>query len=70
METQKDPRIKIQASTNEDLFDLNLCAKEFIDLIDNFKNKFLTHVVALHNKMEKLLQPIALLCLQCFFKLY
>jgi GNAT superfamily N-acetyltransferase len=41
MEPKKDPKIKIQVSKNEDLFDLNLCAKEFIDLIDNFKTKFL-----------------------------
>ncbi len=41
METKKNPEIKIEVSTNENLFDLNLCAKEFIDLIDNFKKKFL-----------------------------
>ena len=42
METKKDPNIKIQVSKNEDLFDLNLCAKEFIDLIDNFKTNCIT----------------------------
>ena len=41
METKGNPEIKIQIAKNEDLFDLNLCAKEFIDLIDNFKKKFL-----------------------------
>jgi GNAT superfamily N-acetyltransferase len=41
MVEKKDPRIKIQVAKNEDLFDLNLCAKEFIDLIDNFTKKFL-----------------------------
>ncbi|MBD3229951.1 MAG: GNAT family N-acetyltransferase [Candidatus Lokiarchaeota archaeon] len=34
-------KIKINIAKNENFFDLNLCAKEFIDLIDNFKSKFL-----------------------------
>lgn len=41
MNTKKDPKIRIKVAKNEGLFDLNLCAKEFIDLIDNFKKKFL-----------------------------
>ena len=38
---KETPRIKIKIAETEDFFDLNLCAKEFIDFIDNFKKKFL-----------------------------
>ena len=33
--------IQIKIASNEDLMDLELCAKEFIEYIDNFKTKFL-----------------------------
>jgi len=34
-------KIEIRPANNESLTDLDLCAKEFIDFIDDFKNKFL-----------------------------
>jgi len=34
-------KITIKIAKQENFFDLNLCAKEFIDLIDNFKTRFL-----------------------------
>ncbi|MBD3215042.1 MAG: GNAT family N-acetyltransferase [Candidatus Lokiarchaeota archaeon] len=44
MENQTNFRkITIKIAEKENFFDLNLCAKEFIDLIDNFKSKFLNH---------------------------
>ena len=36
-----DPKIKIRIAETKDFFDLNLCAKEFIDFIDDFKKNFL-----------------------------
>ncbi len=37
-------KIEIRPANNESLTDLGLCAKEFIDFIDDFKNKFLNKV--------------------------
>ncbi len=37
---ENNPNIKIKIVKDENLFDLNLCAKDFIDLIDNFEKKF------------------------------
>jgi GNAT superfamily N-acetyltransferase len=34
-------KIKIKIAKKENLLDLNICAKEFIDLLDNFKRNFL-----------------------------
>lgn len=39
--TKKKPNIEIKFLKNETLYDFNLCAKEFIDLIDGFEEKFL-----------------------------
>lgn len=42
MNNQTDyKKIKIKIAEKENFFDLSLCAKEFIELIDNFKSKFL-----------------------------
>ena len=41
MDTQKYTlEIQIRMADEKDLFDLLLCGKEFIDFIENFKNKF------------------------------
>lgn len=37
---KKGFNFEIKVASKEDFFDLFLCAKEFIDLIDNFKRKF------------------------------
>ncbi|TFF98635.1 MAG: N-acetyltransferase [Promethearchaeota archaeon] len=37
----RDSKIKIKFANKETFLDLNLCAKEFIDLLDNFKYNFL-----------------------------
>ena len=34
-------KIEIRIENEDNLFDLNLCAKEFLDLIEDFKEKFL-----------------------------
>ena len=40
--TSFDPsKIKIKVAQNENLYDLNLCASDFIDFIDNFETLFL-----------------------------
>jgi len=42
MESNKDnPNFVIKIANDADLFDLNLCAKDFLDLLDDFKGKFL-----------------------------
>ncbi len=38
---KSNSNIKIKIANSEDLFDLTLCAKEFIEFIDNFKSQFL-----------------------------
>ncbi len=38
---KKNPNIEIKFLKNETLYDFKLCAKEFIDLIDKFEEKFL-----------------------------
>jgi len=38
---KKDDKIVIKIASTEDFFDLNLCAREFIEFIDDFKKKFL-----------------------------
>ncbi len=38
---KKDSNIDIKIADSEDLYDLTLCAKEFLEFIDNFKNQFL-----------------------------
>ncbi|MHA1491269.1 MAG: GNAT family N-acetyltransferase [Promethearchaeota archaeon] len=37
---ENNPDIKIKIAKDENLFDLNLCAKDFLDLINNFEKKF------------------------------
>ncbi len=39
-----DAHLKIKIADKEDLFDLRLCAKEFLDFIEDFKNKFLNKI--------------------------
>ena len=39
--SNNDELIKIKIAETKDFFDLNLCAKEFIDFISDFKKKFL-----------------------------
>ncbi|MFX1411251.1 MAG: GNAT family N-acetyltransferase, partial [Promethearchaeota archaeon] len=41
MSLRSDLNIEFRIADNETFVDLNLCAKEFIDFIDNFKTKFL-----------------------------
>ncbi len=38
-----DPDISIKEANKEDLIDLNLCAKEFLQLIEDFNINFLNH---------------------------
>ena len=38
---EQDPHIKIKIADNENFFDLSLCAKEFLEFIKNFRDKFL-----------------------------
>ncbi len=40
-DTKNNSKITIKIAKKENFFDLSLCAKEFIDLIDDFKKKFL-----------------------------
>lgn len=39
--SNQNSKIKIKIAETKDFFDLNLCAKEFIDFISDFKKKFL-----------------------------
>lgn len=39
--SKNDGKIQVRIAKTEDFFDLNLCAKEFIDFIDDFKKNFI-----------------------------
>ncbi|MEJ2251238.1 MAG: hypothetical protein P8Y97_16490 [Candidatus Lokiarchaeota archaeon] len=37
----KTPKFEVKIAENEDLFDISLCAREYIDFLDDFRNKFM-----------------------------
>ena len=41
MNSREDPHIIIKVADNENIIDLSLCAKEFLEFIKNFRDKFL-----------------------------
>ena len=42
---RNDSDLRIKLAKNENLYDIHLCAEEFIDLIDSFKEKFLNEEI-------------------------